>query len=76
MGLGVRVEFATTGVLLRRLLADPELTGVDAVILDEVHERHLDSDLAFAMLHQLLQLREDLGLLAMSATLDADRIDA
>ncbi|WP_082264621.1 ATP-dependent RNA helicase [Rothia kristinae] len=73
MGPGVRVEFATTGVLLRRLLADPELTGVDAVILDEVHERHLDSDLVFAMLHQLLQLREDLGLLAMSATLDAPR---
>ncbi|WP_270239818.1 ATP-dependent RNA helicase [Rothia kristinae] len=73
MGPGVRVEFATTGVLLRRLLADPELTGVDAVILDEVHERHLDSDLAFAMLHQLVQLREDLGLLVMSATLDAPR---
>ncbi|WP_207543994.1 hypothetical protein, partial [Rothia kristinae] len=48
MGPDVRVEFATTGVLLRRLLADPELTGVDAVILDEVHERHLDSDLPFA----------------------------
>ena len=73
MGPDVRVEFATTGVLLRRLLADPELTGVDAVILDEVHERHLDSDLAFAMLQQLVQLREDLGLLLMSATLDAPR---
>ena len=73
MGPGARVEFATTGVLLRRLLADPELSGVDAVILDEVHERHLDSDLVFAMLHQLVQLREDLGLLVMSATLDAPR---
>jgi ATP-dependent helicase HrpB len=65
------VEFATTGVVLRRLLSDPELTGVDAVILDEVHERSLESDLAFAMLRELTELREDLTLLVMSATLDA-----
>ena len=65
------VEFATTGVVLRRLLADPELTGIDAVILDEVHERSLESDLAFAMLRELLDLRDDLTLLVMSATLDA-----
>jgi len=44
-----KVEFVTTGVLLRRLLNDPDLTGVDAVILDEVHERHLDADLVVAM---------------------------
>ena len=65
------VEFATTGVVLRRLLADPELTGIDAVILDEVHERSLESDLAFAMLRELLDLRDALTLLVMSATLDA-----
>lgn len=65
------VEFATTGVVLRRLLADPELTGTDAVILDEVHERSLESDLAFAMLRELLDLRDDLALIVMSATLDA-----
>ncbi|WP_019158902.1 ATP-dependent helicase HrpB [Brevibacterium senegalense] len=65
------VEFATTGVVLRRLLADPELTGIDAVILDEVHERSLESDLAFAMLRELLDLRDDLALIVMSATLDA-----
>lgn len=72
-GPGTRVEFVTTGVLLRRLIRDPDLPGVGAVILDEVHERHLDSDLAFAMLRQLLDLREDLGLLVMSATVDAHR---
>ena len=72
-GPGTRVEFVTTGVLLRRLIRDPDLPGVGAVILDEVHERHLDSDLAFAMLRQLLDLREDLGLLVMSATVDAQR---
>lgn len=67
-----RVEFATTGVVLRRLLNDPELSGVDAVVLDEVHERSLESDLAFAMVRELLDLRDDLSLLVMSATLDAD----
>ncbi|MFJ3957155.1 ATP-dependent helicase HrpB [Arthrobacter sp. NPDC090010] len=67
------VEFVTPGILLRRMLADPELAGVDAVILDEVHERALDSDLLFAMLGELRQLRDDLLVVAMSATLDAAR---
>ncbi len=66
-----RIEFVTTGVLVRRLLADPELPGISAVVLDEVHERHLDTDLAFAMCRELIDLREDLGLVVMSATLDA-----
>ncbi|MGO3022774.1 MAG: ATP-dependent helicase HrpB [Brevibacterium sp.] len=66
-----RIEFVTTGVLLSRLLRDPELTGVAAVILDEVHERQLDTDLAFAMCRELADLREDLAVVIMSATLDA-----
>ncbi len=66
-----RIEFVTAGVLLRRLLNDPDLTGVAAVILDEVHERALDTDLALAMLAQLRELREDLLVVAMSATVDA-----
>lgn len=70
------VEFATPGVLLRRLLADPELPGVAAVVLDEVHERDLDTDLALAMLRDLRELREDLILVAMSATVDAERFAA
>ena len=65
-----RVEFVTAGVLLRRLLSDPELNGVGAVVLDEVHERSLDTDLLVGMLAELRQLREDLRLVAMSATLD------
>ena len=68
---GDRVEFATTGVLLRRLLNDPELSGIGAVVMDEVHERALESDLVFAMLRQLADLREDLSLVVMSATVDA-----
>ena len=69
---GSRVQFVTPGVLLRRLLADPELRGVDAVALDEVHERQLDTDLLVGMLTELHQLRDDLVLTAMSATIDAD----
>ncbi|OFL65489.1 ATP-dependent helicase HrpB [Brevibacterium sp. HMSC063G07] len=68
---GDRVEFATTGVLLRRLLNDPELSGIGAVVMDEVHERALESDLVFAMLRQLADLRDDLSLVVMSATVDA-----
>lgn len=68
-----RVEFVTTGVLVNRMLRDPELSGVGAVILDEVHERRLDTDLAFAMAHDIADLRDDLTLIAMSATLDAQR---
>lgn len=68
---GDRVEFATTGVLLRRLLSDPELSSIDAVVMDEVHERALESDLVFAMLRQLADLRDDLSLVVMSATVDA-----
>ena len=68
-----RIEFVTTGVLLNRLLRDPELAGVSAVILDEVHERQLDTDLTFAMCRELIDLRDDLSLVVMSATLDATR---
>ena len=69
-----RVEFVTTGVLLRRLINDPEATGISAVVLDEVHERQLDTDLTFAMVQQLGQLRDrtdPLDIVVMSATLDA-----
>ena len=66
------VEFVTTGVLLRRLIRDPEASGIAAIVLDEVHERHLDTDLTFAMVQQLGQLRDaPLDIVVMSATLDA-----
>ena len=66
-----RIEFVTTGVLMARMLRDPELAGVSGVILDEVHERQLDTDLMFAMCRELVDLREDLSVIVMSATLDA-----
>ncbi|WP_211249000.1 ATP-dependent helicase HrpB [Paraoerskovia marina] len=72
-----RVEFVTTGVLLRRLARDPELPGIHTVVLDEVHERHLDGDLALALLSDVREnLRADLGLVAMSATVEAGRTAA
>lgn len=70
-----RVEVVTTGLLVRRLQADPELPGVSAVVLDECHERHLDTDLALAFgLDVRAALRPDLQLLAMSATAQAERL--
>ena len=72
-----RVEFVTTGVLVRRLQRDPDLPGVGAVVLDEVHERHLDDDLALALLVDVrAHLRPDLPLVAMSATVEAARTAA
>ncbi|HEV7870952.1 MAG TPA: DEAD/DEAH box helicase, partial [Modestobacter sp.] len=72
-----RIEVVTTGLLVRRLQADPELPGVDAVVLDECHERHLDTDLALAFcLDVRVALRPDLQLLAMSATAQAQRLAA
>ena len=73
---GSLVEFVTPGVLLNRLIKDPELTGVGAVVIDEVHERQLDTDLVLAMVMEVAYLREDLYLAAMSATLDAQALAA
>jgi ATP-dependent helicase HrpB len=70
-----RVEVVTTGVLVRRLHRDPELAGTSVVILDECHERHLDSDLALAFLVEVrAALRPDLRVLATSATAESRRL--
>ena len=72
VGPATRVEVVTTGVLVRRLQRDPELAGTGAVLLDECHERHLDTDLALAFTVEVrAALRPDLRLLAMSATAQA-----
>jgi ATP-dependent helicase HrpB len=71
-GPATRLRFLTEGVLTRRLLADPRLKGVGCVVLDEFHERHLQADLALALLRRVQKSsRPDLKLVAMSATLDA-----
>ncbi|MEV4557542.1 ATP-dependent helicase HrpB [Kitasatospora sp. NPDC049285] len=70
-GPGTRVEVVTTGVLLQRLQRDPELPGVDLVVLDECHERHLDADTALAFLLDVrAALRPELQLVLASATSD------
>lgn len=68
-----RIEFVTPGIVLRRLLRDPDLPGTAAVVLDEVHERGVETDLLVGMLAELRELREDLTVVAMSATVDAAR---
>jgi len=65
-----RVRFVTEGVLTRRLLSDPDLRGVGAVVLDEFHERHLPTDLGLALLRRLRERRPGLRLVVMSATID------
>jgi ATP-dependent helicase HrpB len=70
-----RVEVVTTGLLVRRLQHDPELSGVGAIVIDECHERHLDSDLALAFCLDIrAALRADLRLVATSATPDTARM--
>ncbi len=70
-----RIEVVTEGLLVRRLQSDPGLSGTAAVILDEVHERGLDADLALAFCLDLQRgLRPELRLLAMSATADGARL--
>ncbi|MEV6763098.1 ATP-dependent helicase HrpB [Streptomyces sp. NPDC051105] len=72
VGRHARVEVVTTGVLLQRLQRDQELSGVDVVVLDECHERHLDADTVAAFLWDVREtLRPELRLVAASATTDA-----
>lgn len=70
-----RIEVVTDGLLVRRLLGEPTLDGVAAVLLDEAHERSIEADLALALCLDLQRvLRPELRLLAMSATLDGARL--
>ncbi|WP_432978976.1 ATP-dependent helicase HrpB [Dactylosporangium sp. CA-233914] len=74
VGRDTRIEVVTTGLLVQRLLQDPELPGTSVVMIDECHERHLDTDLATAFLIEARDtLRPDLGLLAASATINPEK---
>ncbi len=69
------LRILTEGVFTRQLIADPFLEGVGAVVLDEFHERHLDTDLAIAFLKEIRQtVRPDLLILVMSATIEAEPV--
>jgi ATP-dependent helicase HrpB len=77
VGPRTRIECVTTGLFLRQLQSDPELSGVAAILFDEFHERSLDADLALALsLEAQSGLRPDLRLIVMSATLDTARTAA
>jgi ATP-dependent helicase HrpB len=70
-----RVEVLTEGILTRMIQDDPELPGVAAIVFDEFHERHLSGDLGLALaLDVQAQLRPDLRILVMSATLDGETL--
>lgn len=70
-----KLEIVTEGVMTRLLQADPELTGVGLLIFDEYHERSLHADTALAFALEIQEaLRDDLKLLVMSATLDANAL--
>jgi ATP-dependent helicase HrpB len=70
-----RIEVITEGILTRMLQDDPELPGIGAVLFDEFHERHLHGDLGAALaLDVQANLRPDLRLVIMSATLDGERV--
>ena len=75
VGPSTTIEVITEGILTRRLLNDPGLSGVSMVIFDEVHERHLSTDLGLALALECAEvLRHDLAIVAMSATADTDRL--
>lgn len=70
-----RIEVVTEGILTRKLQQDPELSDTAIVVFDEFHERNLNSDLGLALTRQAQEfLREDLRLVVMSATLDAEGV--
>ena len=74
---GSRIEVVTEGILTRMIQSDPSLEGIGCVIFDEFHERSLNADLGLALVCEArAALREDLVLLIMSATLDAEPIAA
>lgn len=74
-GPNTRILFLTEGILLNRLLQKDELHDAGAIIFDEFHERHLETDLGLSLALQLqTQKRPDLKLMVMSATLDIDQV--
>ncbi|GAA5984920.1 hypothetical protein JCM11641_003627 [Rhodosporidiobolus odoratus] len=69
-----RICYATTGIVLRMLEGKESLADVTHIIIDEVHERSIDSDFLLIVLREILEVRKDLKVILMSATVDAEKI--
>lgn len=75
VGPETKTIFMTEGLFLRTLLNDPKLPGVEFIVLDEFHERHMHSDIAYVLTRALQKTtRPDLKLIVMSATLDTEKL--
>ena len=75
-GPKTRIRFLTEAILTRRFAGDPALSGVSVVILDEFHERHIETDIGLALVKRAMKDNPRLKLLVMSATLDAEPVAA
>ena len=71
-----RLEVVTEAILVRQLQSDPALEDYNVVVLDEFHERSVNTDLALAFLKEAMQLRDDLFVIIMSATIDTKRLQS
>ena len=74
MSSKTQISFRTVGLLLRQLVNDPELKNVSAIVIDEFHERSWQSDVILSLVKELLERRDDLYLVVMSATMEAGKV--
>ena len=71
-----KIKYMTDGVLLRETLRDPDVDGYSAIVMDEAHERSLNTDVLFGILKGVLARRRDLRLIVTSATMNAERFSS